>query len=105
MFSSIKTLINRISIGYYIHRVWKFLVSAGCTIARVRKFLVSARCTIARVRKFLVFAGCTIVRVWKFPYMGKMSIFSMILEGEAYIVRCLPNGVDLTRFHDLVGSS
>jgi hypothetical protein len=37
--------------------------------------------------------------------MGKMNIFSMLLEGEASIVRWIPNGLDLNRFHDLVGSS
>jgi hypothetical protein len=38
-------------------------------------------------------------------YVGKMSIFLMLLEGEASMVRWLTNGLDLTRFHDLVGSS
>jgi hypothetical protein len=94
-----------VSAGCTIARVRKFLVSAGCTIARVRKFLVSAGCTIARVRKFLVSAGCTIARVRKFLYVGKTSVFSMLLEGEASMVRWPPNGLDLTRFHDLVGSS
>jgi hypothetical protein len=34
-----------------------------------------------------------------------MSIFSNLLEGEASMVRWHPNGLDLTRFRDLVGSS
>jgi hypothetical protein len=37
--------------------------------------------------------------------VGKTSIFSMLLEGEASMVRWPPNGLDLTHFHDLVGSS
>jgi hypothetical protein len=37
--------------------------------------------------------------------MGKMSIFSMLLEEESSMARWLPNGLDLTHFHDLVGSS
>jgi hypothetical protein len=119
VFSSIKSLLKRIFAGCYIHRVWKFLVSVGCTIARVRKFLVSTGCTIARVRKFLVFVGCTIARVRKFLvsagftiarvqqflYMGKTSVFLMLLEGEASMVRWPLNGLDLTHFHDLVGTS
>jgi hypothetical protein len=44
-------------------------------------------------------------RVRKSSYVGKTSIFSMLLEGEASMVRWLLNGLDLTRFHDLVGSS
>jgi hypothetical protein len=52
-----------------------------------------------------VSTGCTIARVRKFLYVGKTSIFSMLLEGEASMVRWPPNGLDLTRFHDLVGSS
>jgi hypothetical protein len=44
-------------------------------------------------------------RVWKSLYVGKMSIFSMLLEGESSMMRWLLNGLDLTRFHDLVGSS
>jgi hypothetical protein len=35
----------------------------------------------------------------------KTSIFSMLLEGEASMVRWPSNGLDLTCFHDLVGSS
>jgi hypothetical protein len=66
VFSSIKTLLKRISAGCYIHRVRKCLVSEGCTIARVRKCLVFVGCTIARVRKFLISAGCTIARLWSF---------------------------------------
>jgi hypothetical protein len=37
--------------------------------------------------------------------MGKMSIFLMLLEGETSMVRWPQNGLDLTHFHDLVGSS
>jgi hypothetical protein len=37
--------------------------------------------------------------------VGKIIIFLMVLEGEASMVRWPPNGLDLTRFHDLVGSS
>jgi hypothetical protein len=44
-------------------------------------------------------------RVLRFSYMGKMSIFSMLPEGEDSMVRWPPNGLDLTEFHDLVGSS
>jgi hypothetical protein len=75
----------------------------GCTIARVRKCLISAGCTIARVHG--ISAGCTIARSRRPSYVGKMSIFSMLLEGEASMVRWPPNGLDLTHFHDLVGSS
>jgi hypothetical protein len=92
-------------VGCTIARVRKFLVFTCCTIAKVRKFLVSTGCTIARVRKFLVFVGCTISRVHKFLCVGKMSIFSMLLEEEASMVRWPLNGLNLTRFHDLVGSS
>jgi hypothetical protein len=88
-----------------ITRVKKFMVSAGCTIARARTFLVSIGCTIARVRKFLVSVGYTIARVRKFMYMGKMSVFSMLLEEEYSMVRWPLNGLDINRFHDLVGSS
>jgi hypothetical protein len=51
------------------------------------------------------FRSCSIARVRKFLYVGKMSIFSMLLEGEASMVRWPSNHLDLTRFHDLVGSS
>jgi hypothetical protein len=51
------------------------------------------------------FTGCSISRVRECSYMGKMSIFSMLLEGETSMVRWHPNGLDFTRFHDLVGSS
>jgi hypothetical protein len=63
----------------------------GCTIAGVQKCLISIGCTIARLR-------------WP-SYMGKMRIFSMILDGEASMMRWTLNGLDLTHFHDLVGSS
>jgi hypothetical protein len=52
-----------------------------------------------------VFAGCSIARVREFHHVGKMSVFSNLLEGEASMVRWHPNGLDLTCFHDLVGSS
>jgi hypothetical protein len=38
-------------------------------------------------------------------HMGKTSVFSNLLEGESSMVRWHPNGLDLNRFHDLVGSS
>jgi hypothetical protein len=59
---------------------------------------------IARVRKFLVSAHRLhyIARVQKFLYVGKTSVFSMLLEGEASMVRWPLNGLDLTLFHDLV---
>jgi hypothetical protein len=37
--------------------------------------------------------------------VGKTSIFLMLLEGEASMVRWPPYGLDITHFHDLVGSS
>jgi hypothetical protein len=52
-----------------------------------------------------VFVGCSIARVREFQHVGKMSVFVNLLEGEASMVRWHPNGLDLTRFHDLVGSS
>jgi len=52
-----------------------------------------------------IYAGFTIARVRKCLHMGKMSVFSMLLEGEASMVRWHPNVLDLNRFHDLVGSS
>jgi hypothetical protein len=52
-----------------------------------------------------VFTGCSIARVREFLHVGKMSVFSNLLEGETSMVRWHPNGLDLTRFHDLVGSS
>jgi hypothetical protein len=52
-----------------------------------------------------VFAGFSIARVREFQHVGKMSVFSNLLEGEASMVRWHLNGLDLTRFHDLVGSS
>jgi hypothetical protein len=52
-----------------------------------------------------VFAGCTIARVREFQHVGKMSVFANLLEGETSMVRWHPKGLDLTRFHDLVGSS
>ena len=36
--------------------------------------------------------------------MGKTSVFLNLLEEETFVVRWHPNGLDLTRFHDLVGS-
>jgi hypothetical protein len=36
--------------------------------------------------------------------VGKMSIFSMLLEGEDSMVRWPLNSLNLTRIHDLVGS-
>jgi hypothetical protein len=52
-----------------------------------------------------VFAGCSIARVRTFQHVGKMSVFSNLLEGETSMVRWNLNGLDLNRFHDLVGSS
>jgi hypothetical protein len=52
-----------------------------------------------------MFAGFSIARVRECLHMGKMSIFSNLLKGETSIVRWHLNGLDLTRFHDLVGSS
>jgi hypothetical protein len=52
-----------------------------------------------------VFTCFSIARVREFQHVGKMSIFSNLLEGEASMVRWHPNGLDLTRFHDLVESS
>jgi hypothetical protein len=52
-----------------------------------------------------MFTGFSIARVRECLHMGKMSVFSNILEGETSMVRWHPNGLDLTRFHDLVGSS
>ena len=70
---------------------------------------------LTRGKKFIL-AGCTIVglrEVRRFLYRkgarmltrGIMSIFSNLLEGETSMVRWYPNGLDLTHFHDLVGSS
>jgi hypothetical protein len=67
------------------------------------KCLIFVGCTIARLHG--VSAGCTIARVRQPSYVGKMSIFSMLLEGESSMVRWPLNGLDLTLFHDLVGSS
>jgi hypothetical protein len=52
-----------------------------------------------------VFIGCSIARVRTFHHVGKKSVFSNLLEGEASMVRWHLNGLDLTRFHDLAGSS
>jgi hypothetical protein len=52
-----------------------------------------------------VFAGFSIARVRECQHVGKKSIFSNLLEGETSMVRWHSNGLDLTRFHDLVGSS
>jgi hypothetical protein len=51
------------------------------------------------------FAGFSIDRVQECLHMGKTSVFSNILEGETSMVRWHSNGLDLTNFHDLVGSS
>jgi hypothetical protein len=51
------------------------------------------------------FAGCTISRVRECLHVGKTNVFSNLLEGETSMVRWHLNGLDLTRFHDLVGSS
>ena len=64
----------------------------------------------------MILVGCTIAglrevrrlqykQVREFSYVGKTSIFSMLLEGETSMVRWHLNGLDLTHFHDLVGSS
>jgi hypothetical protein len=52
-----------------------------------------------------MFAGFPIGRVQECLHVGKPSVFLNILEGETSMVRWHPNGLDLTRFHDLVGSS
>jgi hypothetical protein len=52
-----------------------------------------------------MFAGFSIARVRECLHMGIMSVFSNLLEGETSMVRWHPKGLDLTRFHDLVGSS
>jgi hypothetical protein len=52
-----------------------------------------------------VSTGCIIARVQKFLYVGKKIIFLMLLEGETSMARWHPNSLDITRFHDLVGSS
>jgi hypothetical protein len=52
-----------------------------------------------------MFAGFSITRVRECLHVGKMSVFSNLLEGETSMVRWHPNGLDLTHFHDLVGSS
>jgi hypothetical protein len=48
-----------------------------------------------------MFAGCSIGRVQECLHMGKISVFSNLLEGETSMVRWHMNGLDLTRFHDL----
>jgi hypothetical protein len=52
-----------------------------------------------------MFAGFSIGRVRECLHVGKKSVFSNLLEGETSMVRWHPNGLDLTHFHDLVGSS
>jgi hypothetical protein len=52
-----------------------------------------------------MFVGFSIGRVPECLHMGKASVFSNLLEGETSMVRWHPNGLDITRFHDLVGSS
>ena len=74
----------------------------GCSIGRVRECLILAGCTIAglrEVRRLLYRQGA------RMPTRGKNKRFSNLLEGEASMVRWHPNGLDLTLFHDLVGSS
>jgi hypothetical protein len=48
-----------------------------------------------------IFIGFSISRVQECSYVGKTSIFSMLLEGETSMVSWHPN-LDLTHFHDLV---
>jgi hypothetical protein len=64
------------------------MILACCTIAGLRE-----------VRRFLYRQGARMLT------RGKMSIFLNLLEGETSMVRWHPNGLDLTRFHDLAGSS
>ena len=74
---------------------------AGCYIGNVRECLILAGCAIARLRevhRLLYRQGARMLT------RGKTSIFSNLLEGETSMVRWLPNGLDLTHFHDLVGS-
>jgi hypothetical protein len=52
-----------------------------------------------------MFAVFSIGRVRECLHVGKISVFSNLLGGETSMVRWHPNGLDLTRFHDLVGSS
>jgi hypothetical protein len=52
-----------------------------------------------------MFAGCSIARVRECLDVGKMSVFLNLLEGETSMVRWHLNGLDVTNFHDLVGSS
>jgi hypothetical protein len=52
-----------------------------------------------------VFTSFSIARVREFLHVGKMSVFSNLLEGETSMVKWHPNGLDLTRFHDSMGSS
>jgi hypothetical protein len=69
--------------------------------------------------KSQIYAGIQVQELWKLLLesynfhlwtSGKLSniwefLFVLFLEGEASWVRWHPNGLDLTRFHDLVGSS
>jgi hypothetical protein len=52
-----------------------------------------------------MFAGFSIGRVRECLHVGKTRFSLNLLEGETSMVRWHPNGLDLTRFHDLVGSS
>jgi hypothetical protein len=52
-----------------------------------------------------MFTDFSIGRVRECLHMEKTSVFSNLLEGETSMVRWHLNGLDLTRFHDLVGSS
>ena len=52
-----------------------------------------------------MFTGFSIARVRECLHMGKMSVFSNLLEGETSMVRWHPNDLELTLFHDLVGLS
>jgi hypothetical protein len=49
--------------------------------------------------------GCSIGRVREFLHVGKTSVFSNILEEGTSMGRWHLSGLDLTLFHDLVGSS
>jgi hypothetical protein len=88
VFSFVKTLLRK--------------VVAGSTIYRVRRCLIVTPFSKVRLQRL---TGFTILRVRRFSYVGKTSIFSMLLEGEVSMVRWPPIGLDLTRFSDLVGSS
>jgi hypothetical protein len=63
------------------------MILAGCILARVRP-----------IHRLLYRQGARMLT------RGKMSVFSNLLEGETSMVRWHLNGLDLTRFQDLVGS-